>query len=342
MQIHCRQYPLFMFIAMISCISFAGCNCENDNPNALNEEYVQLGFTPAFTDISLESRAGARLIDSKFSDGKIYNFGIWLCNQIENDTNDNYVPISNDMFNFKGEYAPVTGIEAYDSWRFIFDNFNHKHIGFRRGSELRVFACYPHIEGTHDPAHVPFSIQTQEDALWCDPINLRNTDNSANNINEELNCHHIYACIEIVISLNNAANITLSSVTLTDKEERLITNGTYDSTSGEIAVPKNYDQSFTLSNLGMVFNPSKDEYTNQSLYILIPPIDDYYDGRYSLDFIIDGVKKTFPMPVINDLTEFKASTRYIYKLSIDNVMTFTASGVDNSGWKTITVDDIEI
>lgn len=338
MQICSHLNRIFFYLILILSILLVSCNGA-DEPDMSNGDYVSLSLTPSFGDIESKSRSGAVLIDSNFRDGKIYTFGLWLCKISDNETDRNYMPISDDMFNFKGEYAPVSGIEAYDSWRFIFDNFNHKHIGFRRGSKLNVYACYPYIEGMHDPEHVPFSIDSQVDVLWCDPILLTDTDNNVTNINEVLRCHHLYTCIEIVVSLNNSANITLSSVTLTDKEAKLIISGTYNSTNGEIAAPERYHGSFTLSGLGMEFKP--DEYIDKSLYILIPPVQDYYDGRFTLDFTIDGVKRSFAMPQIQNITAFEASTKYIYKLNVDNVMTFTSSGVDTK-WNTIRVDDIEI
>lgn len=325
-------------LSLIFCGIMSACSNVED-PNSADDAmdgYVQLNLVPGIGKVEISTRATPQLIDKAFANGGTYSFGFWICDGSQSSVDKDFTPHSPGMYNFESIFSPRINLSMYDSWQFKFDNFTHKHLGFRRGSEISIFANFPYVAGTHDPEHVPFSAGTY-DVLWCDPLILTKSDLTGENINRQLKCHHLFTCIEIDMTLNHSGSIVLSSATLTDKEKKLVLSGFYNSITGEIQETAEYKESLTIDKINLTIYHSNPE----KIYIMLPPFKDYYDGRFTLDFVLDGTKKSFTVPSIQGTTEFKASTKYIYKLNIENVMTFTASGIDEN-WVTEPIINIEL
>lgn len=331
-----------MTMTLMLAIQISCSDISDDTKINGTEETMILTFNPML-DTDVTATRGQNVFigtDLTSTSGSKIDIGFWICDENLCDDDHPFVPYSNDMDNMKAEYNPKS-MES-ESWLFTYDNDTHHHIGLRQGSSISIYAYHPYSEFTMDsefsPRQVPFKAGL-DDILWVQPIKDKTVEHdpdSKDKMTVPLIFRHALTCIRIDIKNKHSGSVRLEHATLRDNYSEkglLYENGTFDITTGDVTINRESSiNSIKLENLKL-------EITNKnytSVYFILTPIDNYSDGLFSVDFDFGEKILSLPLPCcVKDNEEqhdFISGNMYVYKVDLNNEMTFVTSGTLLDGW----------
>lgn len=300
---------------------------------ALNfEAYMATGDQP-------QSRA---IDGDKFpSDNKPYPIGMWICEH--EDTPKDFAPIRNGYDNLLATLAVVVESAGNykDLWKYTVNGVTHDKLSVRRRRPVDIYAYYPHVENAADPTNIPFTTG-DTDWMWADQCHLTEGDLTGASVPVELQFQHAMTALRVQIKCKYSGSVILTSMTLTDSEERLYTSGSMNLIDKTLNLVNRTEKLTINYNTGL-----NQEY--KDFYIIMPPIENYANQQFTLSFVFNGIpaKTNFPIPnEINNssgqsvpIMAFEAGKRYTYRLTLDNMLDFEPIEVDDMWTK---VPDVEL
>lgn len=278
-----------------------------------------------------------------------YPIGLWICEP--EDIPTDFAPVETGYDNIEASLAvnAATGDTNEESWTYYFNNATHNTLSVRRGTSAKVYAYHPYVEKTDenslDPTKIPFT-SGQDDWMWATPADLSATDNAS--VTVPLAFHHAMTCLHVKLKCQYNGTVRLTSMKLVDtKGKRLGVSGIMDATDGTLS-------SISLSDT-ITISPDVSLSTSleQDFCIIMPEptLESLADGDFILKFQFNGVDAidTFPIPTTMTsttdasskvtITGFETGKRYIYHLTLNNVMRFAdiTSEVDYE-WSSAEID----
>ena len=329
--------------ALLTCFMLASCESVLDTEQKIGDTgTLPLNFSAIIaSDMQPQSRVKAIDSSAFFPRREDYKIGMWIC---EPDAQEPFAPAMKGYGNMLASLtvgAKETGVHE-NKWNYVFDGNNHDILSVRCGYAVDIYAYYPHVAGIgkFDPTCVPF-VSGEDDWMWAEPRSLTATDTQAD-VTEQpvevpLRFHHAMTCIQVDIKCLYGGNVILTSMTLTDSKGRLYAKGSIDLTNGGELTLNNEDKGNEIT-----ITPDSTLTTQYQTYcIMMPPIENYTNGELVLSFVFNGIdgREKFPLPdEMNDLNgtstvqidKFERGTKYIYRLTLDNVMRFAPVGVDST------------
>lgn len=337
--------------ALLACFMLAACDSVPDTEREIGDTgTLPLDFSAVIASNMLPQSRAEAIDSSAFRPRQEdYKIGMWIC---EPDAQEPFAPAMRGYDNMLASLmvgAKETGVHE-NKWNYIFDGSNHDILSVRRGYAVNIYAYYPYVAGVgkFDPTCVPF-VSGEDDWMWAEPRSLTaaetQVDVASQPVEVPLRFHHAMTCIQVEIKCLYAGNVILTSMTLTDSEGRLYAKGSIDLMNGGKLTLSDVDKGNEIT----ITPGSKLTTQYQTYCVMMPAIENYTDGELVLSFVFNGIdgREKFPLPdEMNDLNnpgtkvhidKFERGTKYIYRLTLDNVMRFAPVGVDNT-WKNEEID----
>ncbi len=312
---------------------------------AAEPEVVRLDFTAGIsTDASSGTRAAVE--GSVFPpQTSAYPIGMWVCRH--EDAPEDFIPAMYGYDNLRAALnvtGSVSGGDYRQQWQYTFGNSQRNILNVGQRIPVDIYAYYPRTQSSGDqtafkPTAVPFQ-SGSSDWMWAAPQQLGEEELSGTSVSAPLVFGHAMTCLEIRIRCRYTGNVTLTSMTLTDKKGRIYTSGSMNLVARTLNLSaENKSETLTVSPGTLL------QTTAQKFHFIMPPVENYEDGDFTLSFVFNNqsAETTFSIPGrMTDLSgggevtvsEFETGKRYIYSLTLDNKLHFQPVGVDNT-WETV-------
>lgn len=327
-----KEHSLREWSAALLCLlGLSACSRE---PAAELTEFVRLDLNAAVTANAYSGTRAA--VDGTYFRGQ-HRFGMWVC-----ESGTEFRPVMDGYMNL----LATLNAQNKDSqvWQYTFDGLQHDIMHVKRFTPADIYAYYPFTgnswpNDTFNPLAVPFRSGTS-DWMWAEPVTLGEELLHGDRVDVPLEFHHAMTCIEVRIKCLYTGTVDLTEMSLTDSKGRLIKSGTMNILTGELS----FGEENKAGRLTITYSVNESRLTTQErrFHIIMPAVSGYEDGDFELSFKFDNLpaKTSFSIPgnIIdqdgNDIkiTGFETGKRYIYSLTLDNMLRFVPKGVTDD-WK---------
>ncbi len=333
MYIRTNIASLIPLLSAMALTSACGQGADTPLPENGATDEVQLSFSACISGDVTPAGRGTVEGDRFPANSTPYIFGTWIC--LHEDDPKDFTAAKNGYSNLRTEMRATGSGDGYrEEWSYVFEDRPHTTLNVSRGIPIDIYTFHPRPQTgimAARPDAVPFT-SGQTDWLWS-AISVESDELRSDKKTVKLRFSHAMTCLEIRIkSLYSGSKLT--SITLEDKKMRLYKSGYMNLARQELVLDETKRSGSIMVTYGTLLTTSE-----KSFQILIPPVEGYEDGDFTLSFIFDGnpAKTQFSIPGRMDngaaVSEFARGRRYIYNLTLDNHTRFEPAGVDDQ-WLT--------
>jgi hypothetical protein len=346
---------LWAISAILPLILLAACAKTDAAPDAVPEGLKLLAPEVSVAP-SVENPASRAIITGTSLPANSSIVGLYVCNH--ETVPSLFSPMAQGYNNMQA--AKVTVNESYPrGWRYVLNGnaTNLSQLFLRSDADVDIYAYYPYssANNTKNPTELSFTSGSTNDYMWGtvtpSRINVPADYASATEIPMDITLHHAMTCIQIRIQVNYTGSIVVSSLTLSDRQGRIIANGTFSTIDGTIT-PGVTDDNLTCT-FGTIINqttshnptdpPNPGKYFD--FYLMFPAIPEGIEpGDLTLTFnfkdgttesgSMENIESSYTIPVdplkYNNPTEkcgLRTGYKYVYSITISNYVKFTPIGV---------------
>ncbi|MDR2131538.1 MAG: fimbrillin family protein [Odoribacteraceae bacterium] len=295
---------------------------------------VSLNFSAGV--IPNASTRAVPILGDKFPSGN-YKIGLWVCSGGQTAAMTGYNNILADV-----TVLAATETERNYEWKYTFEGGTaHEGLSVKEGNPVTIYAYHPWKAGVTDITAVPFT-SSQDDWMWATPQSFTAAQTNAAHLDVPLAFTHAMTCIQVNVKCKYDGNVRLVSMTLTDKQNRLVPSGTMNALTGELTAGPRGPITLTLNAL---LNAQSQSFCIIMPEVKTPDLPAYVSNDFTLSFkfqntsdqqIVDG-RVAFDIPdqirqgeTQTTITEFTRGTRYIYSLELENMMYFAPVEMDDT------------
>ena len=325
-----------MAACVLTALLSLAVSCENDSAVSSDGMTVDLTFSNPSIRASVDSKGSIDGNNFPYSH-TAYEIGLWLMHP-----GSDVIPQIEGFDNLKAEYLFADGVNRWTYYPFGtgVGQTGESSLHILKDKAVDIYAYHPWVEGSDDITKIAF-VSGEDDWMTAVPIRL-DEDETSTELSRTLEFRHLMTCIEVRIQCRYEGSISLTSMTLTDTEGRLVASGTFDCTAEDVS------DAVTGSKGNIIKVEPKRSLRGGywvSTYIMMPPVYglDLASNEMKLSFVFNNIAAEtefyLPSTMKNSsvpVTEFERGYKYIYELKLDNTMDFRPVGIEKQ-WQTQTI-----